>query len=88
MDHLINNTNLNKYIYFPQNSHIEKFEEYFRNTFNTKINYIIKNEYIYLLNNKDSEGVISNDNFNPEIYEFSEGDYRMLIKYVKKILNF
>lgn len=83
MEHLICNTDLDKYTYFPQANHIEKFQDYFRYTFNINMNYVFKNEYLYILNIKDYEGVISNEYFNPEKYEFSEGDYRMQIKYVK-----
>lgn len=95
MEHLIDkglpNSNGNgdistsRNIYFPKENDIEIFEEYFKNTFNTKMQYVIKNEYIYILNSKfeNNEEKISSENFNPQNYEFSEGDYRMHIKYVK-----
>ena len=49
------------------------------------MNYVLKNEYIYILNSK--EGEFTPDDFNPEKYEFSEGDYRISIKYVRKKLK-
>ena len=75
--------NLNKNIYLPQKDDIGKFEQYFKSTFTNEMKYLLRDEFIYVLNHKEGE-ITDEDGFNPETYEFSEGDYRMSIKYVNK----
>lgn len=48
--------------------------------------YITYNEHIYVLNSKsENEQKFDSENFNPKTYDFSEGDYRMSINYVRNI---
>lgn len=48
------------------------------------MHYVYKNEYIYVLNCTEFQGEVSSNHFDPNSYEFSDGDYRMSIKLVKK----
>lgn len=72
--------NLNKYIYVPNEDDLENIEDYLKCKFNTEMNYVLKNQYIYILKG-DQEG-FDEKKFDPNSYEFSESDFRVCFKYV------
>lgn len=70
----------NSYIYRPKQEDIAKLEEYFKSKNNSEIpfKFFIHNQFIYILRNYSNKNT---DNFNPDLYDFSESDLRMCIKY-------